>query len=271
MRLPALPAHDWWHRAGVSRRRDGGSRAHALPLWPPLLATRGPGAASGLHAHHALHLMLAVDGELRARGRGGRWLRGAGVLTAPDVMHAIDARGSEIVLVFLDPESELGATLADALRGELRMLTPAERAELLALADPRGLMREGGRDFARRAAETLGARPLAAQRPIHPRVRKLLRLLRDDQGTELRLEPLAQAVGLSSGRLMHVFTESVGIPLRPYIAWLKLQRAAGAIAAGAPLALAAQSAGFADAAHMSRTFRRMLGATPSQLRPRAAD
>lgn len=258
MRLPALPALE--------------SPAHALPLWPPLLATRGPGSASGLHAHHALHLVIAVTGELRARqGRSGAWLRGAGVLTAPDVVHAIDARGGEIALVFLDPESELGATLAELLDGSLRMLTSAERAQLLALADPPVLMRQGGREFARCAVETLGARPLAAARPIHPRVRKLLRLLRDNCESDLRLSPLAEAVGLSPGRLMHVFTESIGIPLRPYIAWLKLQRAAGAIAAGAPLARAAQSAGFADAAHMSRTFRRMLGASPSQLRPARAD
>jgi AraC-like DNA-binding protein len=54
--------------------------------------------------------------------------------------------------------------------------------------------------------------------------------------------------------------------LRPYIAWLRLQRAAAAIAAGMPLAHAATEAGFADAAHMSRSFRRMLGISPSSLR-----
>jgi AraC-like DNA-binding protein len=258
MRLPALPVAT--------------TPAQALPLWPPLLATRGPGGASGLHAHHALHFVIAVSGELRARqGQRGAWMRGAGVLTAPDVTHAIDARGCEIVLVFLDPESDLGTTLAEMLQGELRMLTPGERAALLPHADPLALRREGGGDFARHAVEALGARPLSAHRPVHPRVRKLLRLLRDNRELDLRLEPLAEAVGLSPGRLMHVFTESIGIPLRPYIAWLKLQRAAGAIASGVPLALAAQSAGFADAAHMSRTFRRMLGASPSELRPGRAD
>ncbi|MET0401857.1 MAG: helix-turn-helix domain-containing protein, partial [Cystobacter sp.] len=35
---------------------------------------------------------------------------------------------------------------------------------------------------------------------------------------------------------------------------------------GMPLGEAAQAAGFADAAHMSRTFRRMLGMPPSALR-----
>jgi transcriptional regulator GlxA family with amidase domain len=66
---------------------------------------------------------------------------------------------------------------------------------------------------------------------------------------------------------MHVFTTSLGIPLRPYLAWLRIQRAAGALVAGASIADAAAGAGFADAAHLSRTFRRMFGVPPSQMRP----
>ena len=58
---------------------------------------------------------------------------------------------------------------------------------------------------------------------------------------------------------MHVFTESIGIPLRPYLSWLRVQRAAMAIVNGSLLGEAAHTAGFADASHMTRTFKRMLG------------
>ena len=68
---------------------------------------------------------------------------------------------------------------------------------------------------------------------------------------------------------MHVFTESVGIPLRPYLLWLKLQRAATSIVNGVRLTEAAFEAGFADSAHMSRTFKRMFGMTPSALQRRS--
>ena len=57
----------------------------------------------------------------------------------------------------------------------------------------------------------------------------------------------------------------VGLPLRRYLLWLRLQDAVQAIAAGAPLTDAAHAAGFADSAHLSRTFRRMFGITPSDL------
>jgi AraC-like DNA-binding protein len=244
-----------------------------LPLWPPLLATRGRGGESKLHAHHALHLLLALNGELRVRsGRTGAIQSCAGVLTPADVPHAIDARGSEVLLVFLDPESEVGGALSVLAAGSLRLLTANERDALSREADPRAIMQADGAAWCRRVLEVLGAElpPLHA-RSLHPAVRRLLRLLRAHASADPSLEALAGAVDLSPSRLMHVFTESVGIPLRPYIAWLKLQRAAAAISSGKPLAEAAHAAGFADASHMTRTFRRMLGAPPSELRPRAGD
>jgi AraC-like DNA-binding protein len=128
------------------------------------------------------------------------------------------------------------------------------------------IMRGGGAAWtANVVAVVAGVRP-AEPRRIHPRVRKLLRELRElPPEADVSLEALAVRVGLSPGRLMHAFTTSIGTPLRPYLAWLRLQRAAAAIVAGAPLGEAAHGAGFADAAHMSRTFRRMLGVTPSSL------
>jgi len=248
-------------------------RSAEWPTWPPLLATQGPGGASAPHAHHAMHVVLATGGAaLRARaGKAGRWTEAAGVLTAPDVVHQIDAEGIDVLLVFIDPESDVGEALRPALRGPVRPIDEDERDALLAGGDaaPRALMTTGGIDWTRRVVATLGGEPLAARPAVHPRVRKLLRQLRAlPADADTSLPALAAAVGLSPGRLMHAFTSSIGLPLRPYLAWLRLQRAAAAIVSGAPLSMAAVEAGFADAAHMSRTFRRMLGMAPSMLAPR---
>jgi AraC-like DNA-binding protein len=238
------------------------------PVWPPLLATRGPGGSSAGHSHHGMHLVLGLDGPLRVRAGRGPWQEVAGVLTAPDVLHAIDATQREVLLVFLDPESEAGAALEASLGGPLRELTEAERDALSRDVDPMSLMQAGGVAWTQRAIEVLGARAIPSRRTVHPRVRKLLRLLRDlPPEADTSLPALAAQVDLSPGRLMHAFTESIGIPLRPYLAWLRLQRAAAAVASGVPPGEAAHAAGFADAAHMTRTFRRMMGTPPSRLRP----
>src|SRR5262249_20790894 len=102
---------------------------------------------------------------------------------------------------------------------------------------------------------------------IHPRVNRVLKYLREKLGRadDFSLKTLAGISGLSQSRFMHVFTESVGVPLRPYILWLRLQRAACDLIDGASVTSAAHSAGFSDGAHLTRTFRRMLGMTPSDL------
>jgi AraC-like DNA-binding protein len=239
-----------------------------VTVWPPVLATRGPGFRGALHSHHALHFVLAIGGELRVRTPALPWASAAGVLTAPDAPHAVDSLGTDVLLVFLDPESEAGATFLPILDRPVRLLSAPERAELVRDVVPRTILRFGADAWARSAARTLGVPIALSQRTIDPRVRRLLRALRTygvDDTTSL--EALAALVGLSPSRLMHVFTTSVGIPLRPYLSWLRVQRAAIAIVSGVALGEAAHSAGFADGAHMSRTFRRMLGVAPSVLRP----
>jgi len=254
MRLGSLP------RAG-----------RAFPTWPPLLATRGPGGRSSPHAHHALHVVLALEGELAFReGARGAVQRAAGVVTAPDVLHTIDASGCEVLLVFIDPESEHGARLCACVAG----VRPLDRATCRALRasgdQPMEIMTDGGAAWTAHAVRTIaGNREPHLPRVVHPRVRRLLRILRElPPDADSSLEALAGSVGLSEGRLMHAFTSSIGTPLRPYLKWLRLQRAAAAITSGLPLAEAAHEAGFSDAAHMTRTFRRMLGMPPSMLRPR---
>jgi AraC-like DNA-binding protein len=237
--------------------------------WPPALATRGPGSRGDLHRHHSLHFVLAIEGELRVRASAsGRWASAAGVLTSPDAPHAIDARGVEVMIVFLDAESAAGAAFRPALEQPVRLLSGAERSALLGDVNPRALLVSGAERWVASAARALRIPLPPSARAIHPRVRKLLTMLRTE-GMEAAtsLDALAARAGLSPGRLMHVFTASVGIPLRPYLAWLRVQRAAMAIVSGRSLGDAAYAAGFADAAHMTRTFKRMLGVVPSLLRP----
>ena len=241
-----------------------------FPLWPPLLATEGTGERSAAHAHHAMHFIFALEGRLRVRS-SGRWSEAPGLLSAPDQTHELDARGARIRLVFLDPESGGGQTLQRRIpsEGGLRLLSAAECGQLVPDAEPLQLMQRAGADWIDRACVALGS-DRAPARQIHPGVRRALRHLQNSAADSPHSLPeLAEVAGLSDGRFMHAFTESIGIPLRPYLAWLKLQRAAAAIVRGSSLSEAAFGAGFSDAAHMTRSFRRMLGVKPSELRARS--
>jgi AraC-like DNA-binding protein len=77
------------------------------------------------------------------------------------------------------------------------------------------------------------------------------------------LKELAALVALSPSRLEHLFKTTTGVSLRHYLLWQRLRRAVEELATGSSVTRAAHSAGFSDTAHLSRTFRRMLGFTPS--------
>jgi AraC-like DNA-binding protein len=233
-------------------------------LWPAGLVVWGPGATSSLHAHHAVQLILTLDGHGRVRGRARqRWTDFTAALIGPDVPHEVDARGTAVVIAFVDPESEVGAGLLGRLRAPVVVLPAAEverwRREL------------GARPLGAAAVEAWWRARIAAgrgPRRIHPRVSRVLRWLRSNvaaSADDCSLQALAERAGLSPSRFMHVFTQSVGVPVRPYLLWLRLQHAAGRVLSGATATEAAHEAGFADAAHLSRTFRRTLGTTPREI------
>jgi AraC-like DNA-binding protein len=78
------------------------------------------------------------------------------------------------------------------------------------------------------------------------------------------LASLSHEAGLSPRQMRHAFARDVGLPMRAYLRWKRLRRAAGAVGAGATLTAAAAAAGFADSAHLSRAFREQFGIAPSQ-------
>jgi len=79
------------------------------------------------------------------------------------------------------------------------------------------------------------------------------------------LAELAKAVHRSPSRLAHRLREATGVPLRRFILWHRLRAAAEIAMRGSNLTEAAHAAGFADSAHLSRTFRSMFGIAPSFL------
>ena len=231
--------------------------------WPAAMIVWGPGYASSGHAHHCVQLVLSLGGNLRVRGKSAAWVTCGAVLVRPDANHEVEARDTSVLIAFVELESGLGAALAERLNQDI---TPIPKREV---ARWRATLGNGTHLTRPRVEMWLRRDLLRARKPpkIHPGVRRALRFLREQLGSSklLSLTSLAEIAGLSRSRFMHAFTESVGVSVRPYILWLRLQRASGLLMEGASVTEAAHSAGFSDAAHLTRTCRRMLGTTPSEL------
>ena len=217
-----------------------------------------------LHAHHAMHLVVARGAPVHVQTESGHFGSARGVLTAPDVAHALDARGADVILMFIDPESSVGARIAGVMREPVALLPDAVVEHLWSLTGE-STPSECLTTWPLRAIDYLA--PQQRTRTIHPRIRATLKHLEGmAPGREPPLAELAHFAGLSTSRFTHAFADSVGVPLRTYLLWRKLQHAVLGVALGRPLAETALAAGFSDAAHMTRTFRRMFGTTPSELR-----
>jgi AraC-like DNA-binding protein len=238
-------------------------------LWPAAIVVWGPGHVSAAHRHHCLQLVMALDGTVRARcGAERTWVECSAVLVRPDVVHEIAANNVPTLIAFVDAESELGAALGDRIDGDNACVAPP------VVARWRAMLGEASAVDPIRVEQWVREELLQGRRPVklHPKVMLVLQYLRENIASydELSLPKIAGEVGLSPSRLMHVFTQSTGVPIRPYVRWLRLQRAAGELARGSSITAAAHQAGFSDAAHLTRTFRQMLGATPSEIMRQSA-
>jgi len=80
---------------------------------------------------------------------------------------------------------------------------------------------------------------------------------------DISLEEIAAEIGVSYDRASHLFTRAVGLPFRSYRLWYKLRQSGQLLKAGETLTMAAHVAGFADSAHLCRTYQKLFGYPPS--------
>lgn len=209
--------------------------------------------AGSLHSHYAAQLLIG-DG-LVLRGADGVEHAMSAALIPPNTPHAIANGTTDGLLALMDP----------AQMGRLRHRQPAGTA-----VDSAACWRIDARPPARCDLPTLAALVddlvgAVPRRPTHPGLCQALRTIDETLPGPVRLTAVAAAAHLSESRLSHVFREELGLPFRPYVLWARLRAALSALSRGASLTEAAHTAGFADAAHLTRTVRTMMGDAPSAL------
>jgi AraC-like DNA-binding protein len=74
---------------------------------------------------------------------------------------------------------------------------------------------------------------------------------------------LMRCLNMERTKALRYFKAATGLTFRDFKRWASLQFAARQMIEGASIRTAAMDAGFADTAHLSRTFRLMFGLTPS--------
>ncbi len=221
------------------------------------------------HQHHAIQLCLALDEpfHLTLESESGAY---SATLLASDIPHQFYGAYGRHILLLIEPESAPGAYLTNIF------LAQAPMADLGTRIDPRQVnpafsVSAKGQlncDLAKQAyVQILSSLGFVKSTPLSMdgRIQKALKLMEEMETKILSAKLLAAELALSETRLIHLFKENIGIPMRPYLRWLRLIQAVKIILSGVSFTEAAHAAGFADSAHLSRTFRLMFGFAPSDI------
>ena len=257
------------HERGVIG--SGAARPFHFAAWDSgcLFIGRGGGVVPA-HAHYAIQIAFGSEPGIRFRaGEQDAWTEYAGAIIPSRQPHGMDVtRVPANVVLFVEPETREGRALTERwLQHGLAAIPEALFAEL---APPL---------FAAYFEErTAAAVERAARRVIHtltggvepavvtdPRILRAVAYIKTHLDAPLTLDDVAGIAYLSPSRFRHLFVEQTGVGLRPYILWRRFLRVWELLTAGESLSTAAHAAGFADAAHLSRTSRTTFGFPPSAM------
>jgi AraC-like DNA-binding protein len=108
-------------------------------------------------------------------------------------------------------------------------------------------------------------RPAQATRPPgreHRAVRLCMEYLQEHAEENVTLQALSRHTGLSPFHLCRVFGKAVGMTPHAYLTQVRVRRAKALLRMGLPAGRVAVETGFYDQAHLTRTFKQIVGLTP---------
>jgi AraC-like DNA-binding protein len=294
-----LPALRPWKepRRRNSRDRGYGVSAREQALWtrarlgrcgPPLdlLTARYDKHRYAPHAHEEFTVGVCVGGSGIIDYRGGHIHAGPGsiVVLAPGEMHTGGPAASDgyaYRALYAAPALLTDGTLGIGLPHfrdpvlydpELVAALRAAHTELSVRPDPLEAESRLPWLLAALAHRHSTARPADGAIPGGHRIAHAVRdRLADELTAPPSLAALAAGLGLSRYQLLRAFRTTMGIPPYAWLAQYRVTRARALLEAGGRPAEVAALVGFADQAHLTRWFRRVLGVTPAAYRNSVQD
>jgi len=202
-----------------------------------------------VHAHYAIELAFARSGYLNISSGDQHFKNIQAAIIASNTLHTFDCLNGECLLYFIDPTTHLGEYLTAHYDLESRQMVVFDSDEI-------DRYKNGG-EF------SLPAFVRSQPKRISERTAKCLRMIESEITEEdLKVGRLAQKLFVSESRLAHLFKEEMGISIRQYILWKKMELAAIKAIEGLSLTKSAHLAGFTDSSHFIKVFRKMFGVKP---------
>lgn len=223
-----------------------------------------------MHAHYAIQIGIGSEQGIRFRpDERVAWTEYPAAIIPSRQPHMMDATHVTYdAVLFVEPETPAGRALAERyLGGGIAPLTSESVRktgdDLFSTWQTHGNA-EPTVNAAQRLIDTL-AQGVRTEVVSDERILRATAYIKSHLTAPLTLEEVAKEACLSPSRFRHLFVEQTGTALRPYVLWRRFLLAWEIVMRGGSLSNAAHSAGFADAAHLTRTSHRMFGFPPSAL------
>jgi AraC-like DNA-binding protein len=239
-----------------------------LYLWPGKFLYAGSSVRTKVHGHHAMQIAMSTSRPFRMK-LGSEWENFQAVIIKPDFPHECILEDKQVIFLGLDPESTEAVALEyNYLEGKpYRTIDDPVSGTFIAEINAALQLDPGSSNIARILNNFFFQLKVETQQLAMPddRLMKVTSFIREAIPGKMRLRDLAAEACISEGRLVHLFKQQIGIPIRSYILWTRLIHAVYSVVNGASMTEAAHRSGFADSAHFSRVFLRMLGVPPTGL------
>jgi AraC family transcriptional regulator len=226
----------------------------------------GTGAATSAHAVYALKIVIPLEGTLRYSRADGTRVAMKSLVAAPGVVHAIDCGGAPVALLYVLPESPRYVAMVRDLVAQAPMPLPEDLVERFRGPLLRAFETDSAPSVIGGLADELAhaALPDGARSSVDRRVARAMALVSElEAATTLGI--VAERVRISPTWLTHLFQAEVGLSFKHYVLTARLRRAIEGFSSSSSLTALAHDVGFSDLAHLSRTSRRMLGVSPSDI------
>jgi AraC-like DNA-binding protein len=220
------------------------------------------------HRHPAIQLVVAESGGFKTRDhKTEEWILKKGLLIKPNLVHQCDATDLPILSLDIDPASALGEWVqSEILKKDEIISYPSSRFKEINFQLVGKYLRSENWDDLRSLLEDLFGFDNSFKRtPQDERIEIVLDHIHQNIHSVLTSKELTGVAFLSESRLLHLFKNEVGLPIRNYILWYRLKVAFHHFVNGSSLTESAHFAGFADQSHFTRTCLSMVGFTPSTL------
>lgn len=238
-----------------------------LFFWTGQFMYIGKAVDAAIHEHHAIQIAISFDEPIDVILPNSSYKLN-GVLIDSDQAHECRTYENTFLILNIAPESKIGLGLK---RKYLQNNTVNELPELKTFPFIEKLKtklakKNNSNEIFLLTQDFLHTLSDTKETSVYDkRILKILEELNQENSSVIKINELAEKVFISPGRLIHLFTEQVGIPIRKYMLWTKLLVAVQKILETKNMTESALYAGFSDAPHFNKTFRRMFGLNPSSL------